>query len=81
MFRVHFDRCTALFVIQVLQFGTLWRTVHRKISGPGSSVSEPLSFQTYEAARHWIESVGLAELYDEQHPKSYRQFVVSGGAR
>lgn len=81
MFRIHFDPRTAMFVIQVQQFGTFWRTVHHKISGPGTQVSEPLSFQTYEAARHWVESVGLADLYDEQHPKSYRQFVLNGGVQ
>lgn len=81
MFRIHFNSRTSMFVIQVLWFSTLWRTARREISGPGTPVSEPLAFQTYEAARHWVESVGLSDLYDEQHPKSYRQFVLNGGVR
>lgn len=81
MFRIHFDTGTALFVVQVLQYSMFWRTVQRKISGAGTSISEPLSFQTYEAARHWVEGVGLVDLYDEQHPKSYRQFILNGGVR
>lgn len=86
MFRIHFDHRTGQFVVQVLRFGLLWLTVRRAIAGPGSleqklRLGKALSWESYAEARKWIEKVGLADLYDEQHPKSYKQFVMNGGVR
>ena len=73
MFRIHFDTSTSTFVVQVLRYGTVWRTAQ--------SHNAQQKFKTYTEARAWVESIGLHDLYDEQHPKSYKHFIMNGGVR
>lgn len=81
MFRIHFDHKAGVFVVQVLWCGLIWRTVCETISGCDGAVCPQRQFPTYADARLWVEAIGLADLYDEQHPKTYRQFITNGGVR
>jgi len=81
MFRIHFDHSTGEFVVQVLRYGCIWLTVCKSISGADGCIHAPRQFPTYAEAREWVASIGLPDLYDEQHPKSYKQFILNGGVR
>ena len=63
MFRIIFDPKVNRFIVQVLQWAILWRTCINQIDG------EPMKFETYVEARHWVNSIGLNNLYVEFESK------------
>ena len=62
MFRVHFDPSNSMFVVQVLRLGLFWVTcrLYERVR----------SFETYDAACEWTESIGLSRAYKMQAPRT-----------
>ena len=59
MFRIIFDPKVNRFIVQVLQWAILWRTCNE------------VAFETYVEARHWVNSIGLNNLYVEFESKKF----------
>ena len=51
MFRIIFDPKTSRFVVQIIKWGLFWHTCLND--------GEPMRFETYIEARHWVNSIGL----------------------
>lgn len=68
MFRIWFACKSGQFVIQFYRYSLLWFNVR---DGEGNV----RRFDTYDAARGWVESVGLTKSFSEQntagHPFAY----------
>ena len=63
MFRIHFDEQTNRFIIQVLRYGFLWRTV------------KGLDFSTLRDARSYASSTGLDELYKDKSADKFDAYM------
>lgn len=63
MFRIHFDETKNHFVIQVLRYGFLWRTVRG------------LDFTSLLAARSYANQIGLDELYKDRSADKFNGYM------
>ena len=66
MFRIHFDETQNHFVVQVLRYGILWRTV------------KGLDFDTLRKAREYVSQVGLDQLYRDKSADKYHAYMAEG---
>ena len=62
MFRIIFDPKTSRFVVQIIKGGLFWHTCLND--------GEPMRFETYIEARHWVNSIGLTSAFLEQDQKA-----------
>lgn len=77
MFRIHYDWQSGTFIIQIGIWGGLfWKTVMRKIKGPGDDVSEVIRFDTFEKAINYVNQIGLNTLYLDKSANKYRQHLA-----
>ena len=63
MFRIHFDELNNHFIIQVLRYGFLWRTV------------KGLDFATLLAARDYVSEIGLDRLYKDKSADKFDAYM------
>ena len=62
MFRIIFDYKTSRFIVQIIKWGLFWHTCLND--------GEPMRFETYIEARHWVNSIGLTSAFLEQDQKA-----------
>lgn len=78
MFRISFDPAIGRFVIQVLRFGLFWVRIKNIFidvyAGPHDK-SATCSFETYEAARKYVTSIGLDQLYQDRSENVRRDYL------
>ena len=65
MFRIHFDEQTSRFIVQVLRYNFLWRTV------------KGIDFETLLKARDYVGEIGLDRLYQDRSADKYNSFIAS----
>lgn len=63
MFRIHFDEQSSRFIIQVLRYGFLWRTVK------GSD------FTSLIGARDYVSEIGLDRLYKDRSADKFDAYM------
>ncbi len=61
------DSKTGMFVVQVLVWGFLWRTVRARVADVevGRPDTVERNFKTYAEARKWVEAIGLSDALRE----------------
>ena len=63
MYRIHFNEVDNRFVIQILRYGFLWRTV------------KGLDFATLLAARDYVSEIGLDRLYKDKSADKFDAYM------
>jgi len=79
MFRISFDPAIGRFVIQVLRFGLFWVNVSVTAyeKGVEKAAGFKLSFETYEAARKHVTSIGLDQLYQDRSENTRHNYMLT----
>lgn len=84
MYRIHFDQKIGRFIIQVLAYGFLWKTVFimkENKEGTNQSIKydfEKHSFRTFDEAGLYVIEIGLNKLYQNKSANCFHNHMNPG---